>query len=252
MIRMSLKLRGSSWKGATRNLTHLLSLLEQQRFRNIWRLDICLFASDSIFLTHFDVSTAKNMVMDQTTAEAQLLAGSAVLRTIQILLVRKRTPHCVNCKGDHAASDRNCPKFLEQKKIIRIKFTERITFPEAKRKFEASIKSQSYTSVTVPKNLICNRPHPDSTTLQLRELHDSMAVLHRGSANWRWREGDCAFCHFTKFTRGDHLHSSFYVLRWTFLRFRSPDGYNLSSRIAKISCSELYTKRENPVGRWRH
>ncbi|GFO13713.1 RNA-directed DNA polymerase from mobile element jockey [Plakobranchus ocellatus] len=30
-------------------------------------------------------------------------------------------PHCVNCRGDHAASSKTCPKFLEEQAILRYK-----------------------------------------------------------------------------------------------------------------------------------
>ena len=56
---------------------------------------------------------------------------------------------CINCKGEHSASDRKCPKYLEQKEILRIKFTEGISLPEAKRKFETSNGvTKTYASVT--------------------------------------------------------------------------------------------------------
>ncbi len=64
-----------------------------------------------------------------------------------------RTPRCVNCTGcdhvsdhctepsrcancpdgaSHKASDRNCPMYLKEKEILRIKYTENISFPEAR------------------------------------------------------------------------------------------------------------------------
>ncbi len=63
-----------------------------------------------------------------------------------------RTPRCVNCTGYHVskhhtepsrcancpggafhkASDRNCPMYLKEKEILRIEYTETISFPEAR------------------------------------------------------------------------------------------------------------------------
>lgn len=45
---------------------------------------------------------------------------------------------CINCKGSHSASDRNCPSWKVEKEILTIKFTENISFPEAKRKVQNS------------------------------------------------------------------------------------------------------------------
>ncbi|XP_077549823.1 uncharacterized protein LOC144162958 isoform X1 [Haemaphysalis longicornis] len=42
---------------------------------------------------------------------------------------------CVNCGGPHAAYSRKCEKFQLEKKIINIKVTENITFPEARKRF---------------------------------------------------------------------------------------------------------------------
>jgi len=46
------------------------------------------------------------------------------------------TKFCVNCEGEHEASDKNCPEFVTQKEILRIKYNENISFPEARRRVE--------------------------------------------------------------------------------------------------------------------
>ncbi|GFO41827.1 nucleic-acid-binding protein from mobile element jockey [Plakobranchus ocellatus] len=40
-------------------------------------------------------------------------------------------PHCVNCRGDHAASSKTCPKFLKEQAILRYKAENGGTFPQA-------------------------------------------------------------------------------------------------------------------------
>ncbi|GFN90351.1 LOW QUALITY PROTEIN: hypothetical protein PoB_001685700 [Plakobranchus ocellatus] len=40
-------------------------------------------------------------------------------------------PHCVNCRGDHAASNKTCPKFLEEQAILRYKAENGGTFQQA-------------------------------------------------------------------------------------------------------------------------
>ncbi|GFO03549.1 RNA-directed DNA polymerase from mobile element jockey [Plakobranchus ocellatus] len=43
-------------------------------------------------------------------------------------------PHCVNCRGDHAASGKTCPKFLEEQAILRYKAENGGTFQQAREK----------------------------------------------------------------------------------------------------------------------
>lgn len=42
---------------------------------------------------------------------------------------------CFNCKGPHASFDRKCPKFIEESAIIKIKVDERVSQPEAVRRY---------------------------------------------------------------------------------------------------------------------
>jgi hypothetical protein len=46
--------------------------------------------------------------------------------------------HCINCKGDHAASSKKCPQWLEEKQIIQIKEEFGIGYPEARARYTAS------------------------------------------------------------------------------------------------------------------
>ena len=40
---------------------------------------------------------------------------------------------CIICTGPHPASSKDCPQWKKEKEIIKIKFTQKITYPEAKR-----------------------------------------------------------------------------------------------------------------------
>ncbi|GFO04502.1 RNA-directed DNA polymerase from mobile element jockey [Plakobranchus ocellatus] len=40
-------------------------------------------------------------------------------------------PHCVNCRGDHTASSKTCPKFLEEQAILRYKAENGCMFQQA-------------------------------------------------------------------------------------------------------------------------
>ncbi|GFN77108.1 integrase core domain protein [Plakobranchus ocellatus] len=75
-------------------------------------------------------------------------------------------PHCVNCKGDHAASSKTCPKFLEEQAILRYKAENGDTFQQAckavvvelhktisTRTFASAVKSQLRTKpAALPKD----------------------------------------------------------------------------------------------------
>ncbi|GFO24244.1 RNA-directed DNA polymerase from mobile element jockey [Plakobranchus ocellatus] len=75
-------------------------------------------------------------------------------------------PHCVNCRGDHAASSKTCPKFLLEQGILRYKAENGGTFQQArkavmielhktisKRTFASDVKSQLLTKpAALPKD----------------------------------------------------------------------------------------------------
>ena len=52
---------------------------------------------------------------------------------------------CFNCQGDHPASSRDCPRWKQEKDIIKLKVTKSLSFPEA-RKLYLSLNPQSSKS----------------------------------------------------------------------------------------------------------
>ena len=44
-----------------------------------------------------------------------------------------QTPSCVNCKGAHPAYSKECPKWIEEREICRVKATTNVTFKEARK-----------------------------------------------------------------------------------------------------------------------
>jgi len=60
-------------------------------------------------------------------------------------------PHCVHCKAEHSASDRTCPRYVREKLISRIKHTENISFPEARRRVENSQPSYATVAATASR-----------------------------------------------------------------------------------------------------
>ncbi len=66
-----------------------------------------------------------------------------------------KPPHCVNCEGDHPANDNKCPTFLREREIQKIRVTEKVSFPEAKRRFQIRNPvdlSRSFSSAVKPKS----------------------------------------------------------------------------------------------------
>ncbi|XP_064474937.1 uncharacterized protein LOC135388973 [Ornithodoros turicata] len=48
--------------------------------------------------------------------------------------------HCANCKGNHPAYSRSCPRWKEEKDILRIKVTQDISYKDAKTQYEFANK----------------------------------------------------------------------------------------------------------------
>ena len=58
------------------------------------------------------------------------------------------TKKCTNCGGQHSSSSKECPIWKTQIEINRIKYTQDISFPEAKKIVESSSTSTSYANAT--------------------------------------------------------------------------------------------------------
>ena len=67
----------------------------------------------------------------------------------------QRPARCANCLGDHPANSKQCPTWEKEKKILKIKCEQNITFPEARKQFEQFDAVQTYASVVKPST--CNK-----------------------------------------------------------------------------------------------
>ncbi len=90
---------------------------------------------------------------------AAMYVSKRGLREVRIVSSRPTTcdkpPHCVNCEGDHPANDNKCPTFLREREIQKIRVTEKVSFPEAKRRFQTRNPvdlSRSFSSAVKPKS----------------------------------------------------------------------------------------------------
>ena len=62
----------------------------------------------------------------------------------------KNDPKCVNCQGEHAAISRDCPKWKIEKDNVTLKYTEKISFADARKRLQPSFdpSKDSYATVT--------------------------------------------------------------------------------------------------------
>ncbi|GFO37226.1 RNA-directed DNA polymerase from mobile element jockey [Plakobranchus ocellatus] len=103
-------------------------------------------------------------------------------------------PHCVNCRGDHAASSKTCPKFLEEQAILRYKAENGGTFQQARkavvvdlhktistRTCASAVKSQLRTKpAALPKD--GGRSAPSAPPKGKKAQKDSTAPSPHGAA----------------------------------------------------------------------
>ena len=54
-------------------------------------------------------------------------------------------PKCTNCSGNHKASSKQCPSFIKESAILKIKYENNISFADARRRFTASTSSNRPT-----------------------------------------------------------------------------------------------------------
>jgi len=86
--------------------------------------------------------------------EGRLLGGGNPKADHATYAVRR----CVNCRGAHASSSRECPQYLREKEIAIIKTRDRITYREASRLYNAALqqsnRSNTYARLTARPPLV--------------------------------------------------------------------------------------------------
>ncbi len=63
-------------------------------------------------------------------------------------------PYCCNCKGDHMPSSKQCPAWIRESAINRLKYERNISFPEARKIYNTSSTSTSTSYATVTKSQV--------------------------------------------------------------------------------------------------
>ena len=62
---------------------------------------------------------------------------------------------CVNCSGDHPANSKQCPQCEKEKKILKIKCENILSFPDAHKQYEQFYTGQTYANAVKPGT--CNK-----------------------------------------------------------------------------------------------
>ena len=77
----------------------------------------------------------------------------------------QRPAKCANCSGDHSANSKDCPQWEKERKILKIKCENNLSFPEARKQFEQFYQARTYASAVKPGT--CNKPtETDNKTTQ--------------------------------------------------------------------------------------
>ena len=67
----------------------------------------------------------------------------------------QRPAKCVNCSGDHSANSNECPQWEKERKILKTKCENNLSFPEAHKQFEQFYQDRTYASAVKPGT--CNK-----------------------------------------------------------------------------------------------
>ncbi|GFT57516.1 putative RNA-directed DNA polymerase from transposon X-element [Trichonephila clavipes] len=90
---------------------------------------------------------------------------------------------CANCKGEHAAYSKICPKWQQEKEIQRIKVLENISYSEAKKRVVNILPpraSTSYANAPITNNLIDQETilsPPETSSTDLESLNQTKHLL---------------------------------------------------------------------------
>ena len=79
-----------------------------------------------------------------------------------------RDVRCSNCQGQHTADSKDCPVWQREKEIMRVKYTQNISFPEARKIVQPS--TQSYASVTKKSGQLKENHLPTASVITMLDI----------------------------------------------------------------------------------
>ena len=78
------------------------------------------------------------------------------------------SPHCINCDGPHGSNSRDCPKFQMERKVQKIRATDKLSFSEPRHRYQVDF-SRSFVSVF---------KSPSSTTSSSKTMRPPRHSVH--------------------------------------------------------------------------
>jgi hypothetical protein len=91
----------------------------------------------------------------------------------------KQPAHCVNCKQDHPAYDKNCPIWIKEKQVQKVKVDKDISFPKARRYVEeANGNPVTYAAVASFSGKRPRSPRSSPRSTPRQRIHLSPGVKY--------------------------------------------------------------------------
>ena len=98
----------------------------------------------------------------------------------------QQPPKCANGKQNHSADSKECELWRKEKRILEIKHTKNISYPEARKFIENSLATTTYANIVKPTNNTTQNqgmtPHFDITNL-IKELKTLLELLRESLTN---------------------------------------------------------------------
>ena len=106
-----------------------------------WQISVIEYkkGKHNLFIKNLDLQGKKAIVPFRFFCLSHFVCGSS----------------CVNCSGEHPANSKQCPAWEKEKKILKIKCEQNISFPEARKQYEQFYDTRSYASAVKPST--CNK-----------------------------------------------------------------------------------------------
>ena len=98
----------------------------------------------------------------------------------------QQPPKCANCKQNHSADSKECELWRKEKRILEVKHTKNISYPEARKFIEKSLATTTYANIVKPTNNSTQNqrmtPHFHITNL-IKELNTLLELLRESLTN---------------------------------------------------------------------
>lgn len=95
----------------------------------------------------------------------------------------KRNAFCKNCKGNHPPTNRKCPEFIKEEKIIKIKVETGVNFAEARKEYFRLHGNSSYAAVSSAQERLEHIRQENEKDNEIRLLKEEIAKMKESTAN---------------------------------------------------------------------